>query len=56
MDKDFKQTRIWTIDIKTKKAAELVKGDFSASDAQWSPDGKRIAFTTTPTPKADDGI
>jgi len=55
IDKDFKHTRIWVIDLQTKKAAELVKGDFSASDPQWSPYGKQIAFTTTPTPKADDG-
>jgi dipeptidyl aminopeptidase/acylaminoacyl peptidase len=55
IDKDFKQARLWVIEVQTKKAAELVKGDFSASDAQWSPDGKKIAFTATPTPKADDG-
>lgn len=55
IDKDFKYTRIWVIDTKTKKANELVKGDFSANDPQWSPDGKQMAFVTTPTPKADDG-
>ncbi len=54
-DKNFKFTRIWTIDIESKKASALVKGDFVAADAQWSPDGKQIAFTTVPTPKADDG-
>lgn len=55
IDKDFKFTRIWVIDVATKKASEMVKGDFSASDAQWSPSGSQIAYVVNPTPKADDG-
>lgn len=55
VDRDFRMSWLWTIDVATKKAAELVKGDFQVGDPQWSPDGARIAFTTTPTPKADDG-
>ena len=55
VDKNFKFTRIWVIDVQTKKASELVKNDYTASDPQWSPDGRFIAYTTAPTPKADDG-
>ncbi|HXG94302.1 MAG TPA: S9 family peptidase [Blastocatellia bacterium] len=55
IDKNFKFSRIWTIDVKTKKANELVKSDYVATDPQWSPDGRSIAYTTVPTPKADDG-
>ena len=54
-EKDFKFNRIWIIDLATKKASELVKGEFTASDPQWSPDGRSIAFVSNPTPKADDG-
>jgi dipeptidyl aminopeptidase/acylaminoacyl peptidase len=55
IDKNFKLARIWVIDLATKKASELVKGEFTTSDPQWSPDGRSIAFVTNPTPKADDG-
>jgi len=56
IDKNFKLARIWVIDVTTKKAAELVKGEYNASDPQWSPDGRLVAFVTNPTPKADDGV
>lgn len=56
IDKDFRLARIWVIDVTTKKAAEVVKGEYNASDPQWSPDGRLLAFVTNPTPKADDGI
>lgn len=55
IDKNFKFSRISIIDLNSKKARELVKGEYSASDPQWSPNGHRIAFVTNPTPKADDG-
>ena len=55
IDKDFKLARIWVIDVTTKKATQLVKGEYNAGDPQWSPDGRLVAFVTNPTPKADDG-
>lgn len=55
IDQNFRFSRLWTIDVDTGKASELVKGEFTVSDLQWSPDGKSIAFVTNPTPKADDG-
>src|SRR5215467_8438868 len=55
VDKNFPMSRIWTIDVKTRKATELVKADYSASDPQWSPDGRTIAYVAAPTPKPDDG-
>jgi dipeptidyl aminopeptidase/acylaminoacyl peptidase len=55
IDKNFKFSRIWVIDVQTRKASEVVKSDSVAADPQWSPDGRSIAYTTFPTPKADDG-
>ena len=36
------------------KSHPLTEGDFHVSDPQWSPDGNRIGFVSSPTPKADD--
>ncbi|MCC7131399.1 MAG: S9 family peptidase [Gemmatimonadales bacterium] len=55
VDRDFRFTRLWTIDVGSKQATEVVAGNFQLGDPQWSPDGTRIAYTVTPTPKADDG-
>lgn len=55
IDKNFKFSRISVIDVSTKKARELVKGEYTASDPQWSPNGRLVAFVRNPTPKADDG-
>lgn len=54
-DKNFKFSRLWVIDVASGKTSQVVKGEFTVSDPQWSPDGRSIAFVTNPTPKADDG-
>lgn len=55
VDTNYKFNRLWVLDVATRKVRLLATGDAVANDPQWSPDGTRIAFSTTPTPRADDG-
>jgi dipeptidyl aminopeptidase/acylaminoacyl peptidase len=55
IDANFRFSRLWVIDVETRKATEIVKNDWVISDPQFSPDGKRLSFTVNPSPKADDG-
>ena len=54
-DSAFRFSHLWVIDVESKTASEIVKSEGVISDPQWSPDGREIAYTTNPTPKADDG-
>jgi dipeptidyl aminopeptidase/acylaminoacyl peptidase len=55
IDQNIKMTHLWLWDIEKKDEKRLTEGEFTTSDARWSPDGARIAYVTNPTPKADDG-
>ncbi len=55
IDQDFRMTHLWLWDIEKKEAQRLTEGNFTCSDAHWSPDGAHISYTVRPTPKADDG-
>ena len=54
VDHNYKLSQLWTWDIASGKAKELVKGKFTVGDARWSPDGQKISFTENPTPLMDD--
>ena len=54
VEHDLELAQLWTWDIATGAEKQLTKGDFTVTDAKWSPDGAHIAFTTAPTPLLDD--
>lgn len=49
-ESDFKQdafvTQIWLADVKTGRTFQLTRGEKSAGNPQWSPDGEWLAFTS----------
>ncbi|HMD38156.1 MAG TPA: hypothetical protein VKH15_02680, partial [Candidatus Acidoferrum sp.] len=53
VDHDFKMAQLWTWNIATSEEKQISKGDFTVSEARWSPDGARVTFTTNPTPLLD---
>lgn len=55
VDRDYRMNRLSVIDVQTRKVTDLAGGDIQINDLHWSPDGARIAYAATPTPKADDG-
>jgi dipeptidyl aminopeptidase/acylaminoacyl peptidase len=55
VDREFRATWLWVIDVATRAATGIVTDDGQVQDPQWSPDGTRIAYVALPTPRADDG-
>src|SRR5215472_11606466 len=55
VDHDLKMAQLWIWDIAAGQEKQITKGDFTASDPRWSPDGTRVTFTSNPTPRQDDG-
>jgi len=52
VDTAVKTAHLHVINVETKESKQLTKGDFHVTGISWSPDGKQIAFSHQPTPKA----
>jgi dipeptidyl aminopeptidase/acylaminoacyl peptidase len=55
VDTNYSFARLLVLDVAARKARLLPVGDQVVADPQWSPDGRQLAYVTTPTPRADDG-
>ncbi len=64
VDENFKMNRLWVISVEARGSGKqrprlLTSGDFNVGSCfgksrfDWSPDGRKVAFTHTPTPQTD---
>src|SRR5215470_14600532 len=54
VDHDPKLSQLWSWTIASGDEKQLTHEDVHVSDARWSPDGSRVTFTSTPSPRLDD--
>jgi dipeptidyl aminopeptidase/acylaminoacyl peptidase len=55
INQNIKMSHLWLWDIEAKEGKRLTEGNWTVSDARWSPDGAHVSYTVRPTPRADDG-
>jgi len=55
IDHNLRMSHLWLWEIEKKEGKRLTEGNWTASDAEWSPDGKQVSYTARPSNRADDG-
>lgn len=54
VDEKFRMSHLWAYDIDQAKSTRLTEGNFTVSDAHWSPDSSRIVYVSRPNPKVNE--
>ncbi len=55
-DQNYKHTRVYIIDVKTKETKLVSRSAMTVHDFDWSPDGKQLVIAAAPTPSVDDSF
>jgi dipeptidyl aminopeptidase/acylaminoacyl peptidase len=53
VDRDDKPSRLWLIDVESKKLRQLTAGNWQIQEAKWMPDGDRLIVSATDHPEVD---
>ena len=54
VDQDDKHSRVWLLDITTKKARPITNEKWEVRELAWTPDGARLIVSATDHPESDD--
>ena len=53
VDKDDRHTRLWLIDVESRKVRQLTEAPWQITDAQWLPTGEGLIVSATNRPNSD---
>ena len=53
VDREGKRTRLWLIDVETKKVRPLSAANWQIQEAKWTPQGDRLIISATDHPEID---
>jgi dipeptidyl aminopeptidase/acylaminoacyl peptidase len=56
MDKNYKHTRLYRVDVATGRAEIVSKADLTVIDYDWSPDSQQLVLGAAQTPTIDDSF
>ena len=54
VDEKFRMSHLWVYDIEKEESVRITAGEFTVSDARWSPDSKQIVYVARPNTKTDE--
>ena len=54
VDQDDKHSRVWLLDVATKKARAITDGKWEVRELAWLPNGTRLIISATDHPESDD--
>jgi dipeptidyl aminopeptidase/acylaminoacyl peptidase len=55
-DETFKHTHVWKIGVANRNETRVTGGDFSVTDYEVSPDGRKLVLQQAPSPLLGDGF